>query len=149
MLQKLVFFLSITFLWTQCTSEKKGNNTTNKLQNDLTMDHHSFGKPNEIATKHLALDLEVDFSSQKIKGKVSLTLENHGFTTLHLDTRNLNIQKVTLGEKEEKTVFTLEDTIPFLGQDLAIEVRTPYSGFLPPKLLVRVFRICSPKDKPF
>ena len=123
MLQKLVFFLSITFLWTQCTSEKKGNNTTNKLQNDLTMDHHSFGKPNEIATKHLALDLEVDFSSQKIKGKVSLTLENHGFTTLHLDTRNLNIQKVTLGDKEEKTKFTLGDTIPFLGQDLAIEVK--------------------------
>lgn len=74
-------------------------------------DIHSFAHPDEAVIKHLSLNLEVDFSKKILSGKVTLDIENKtGTDTLHLDSRDLNITKVSLtpalpsadGEGEEK-----------------------------------------------
>ncbi|HZI63724.1 MAG TPA: hypothetical protein VFE44_03035, partial [Thermoanaerobaculia bacterium] len=38
-------------------------------------DPHSFARPDEVAVKHLDLDLTVDFAAQKLAGRAALTLD--------------------------------------------------------------------------
>jgi hypothetical protein len=54
-------------------SEKQAMNT----QPDTGLvirDVHSFARPEEAAVKHLSLDLTVDFSSQTLAGRATLTV---------------------------------------------------------------------------
>src|SRR6266542_3126600 len=69
-------------------------------------DPHSFARPNEASVKHLTLDLSVNFAKQTIDGKATLLLDNRtGTRELHLDTRDLEIEKVTLGADEKPAQF--------------------------------------------
>ncbi len=86
-------------------------------------DSHSFAHPKDAVVKHLDLDLNVDFSAKKLSGKVSLLFDNTGHVSeLHLDTRDLNIQEVTMGEDNEPTTFRLGDEVAYLGQPLVINI---------------------------
>ncbi len=88
-------------------------------------DPHSFARPAEAAVEHLKLDLTVDFPAKKLAGRASLRLANHGATRLHLDTRDLDIQRVTLddGTTEAKEAkWTLGEVQPHLGQELTVEI---------------------------
>jgi leukotriene-A4 hydrolase len=71
--------------------------------------HHPVGLPqppvdiwttsnaSAVATKHLALDLTVDFQTRQLRGSATHTIENlTGATTFVLDARNLEISSVTL-----------------------------------------------------
>jgi leukotriene A-4 hydrolase/aminopeptidase len=87
------------------------------------VDPHSYARPQEVAVKHLALDLNVDFSQKKLAGTAALTIENKTRATeLHLDTRDLDVTKVTLGPGNSTTKFRLGDTVEFLGRELIIEI---------------------------
>lgn len=86
-------------------------------------DIHSFARPEEAVVKHLSLDLTVDFEKKILHGKAILSIINKvGGSFLHLDTRDLIIEKITLGTNEEKTSFRISDPVPFLGSDLAVEI---------------------------
>jgi leukotriene-A4 hydrolase len=95
---------------------------------DTRPDPHSFARPAEAAVEHLKLDLTVDFPAKKLAGRASLRLANHGASRLHLDTRDLDIRRVTLGDgpteaKEAKEAkWTLGDVVPHLGQELTVEI---------------------------
>jgi leukotriene A-4 hydrolase/aminopeptidase len=92
-------------------------------------DPHSFARPNEAVVKHLDLDVVVDFEAKKISGQAKLRIENkRGTNELYLDTRDLTIEKVTLGENDRETNFTLSEPVEFLGQALivAIEPQTQF-----------------------
>jgi leukotriene A-4 hydrolase/aminopeptidase len=87
------------------------------------VDPHSYARPQEVAVKHLALDLNVDFSQKKLAGTAALTIENKTRATeLHLDTRDLDVTKVTLGPGNSTTKFRLGDAVEFLGRELIIEI---------------------------
>ena len=71
--------------------------------------HHPVGLPqppvdiwttsnaSAVATKHLALDLTVDFETRQLRGSATHTIENlTGATTFVLDVRDLDISSVTL-----------------------------------------------------
>ncbi|HEX6639462.1 MAG TPA: M1 family aminopeptidase/hydrolase [Thermoanaerobaculia bacterium] len=60
-------------------------------------DVSSFAEPASITTRHLELDLTVDFEARQLRGRATLELENRTNTrTLVLDTYELDIDRVTL-----------------------------------------------------
>jgi leukotriene A-4 hydrolase/aminopeptidase len=90
----------------------------------LERDVHSFAHPDEVIVKHLNLHLHVDFARRQIGGKASLYIENiSGVEELYLDTSQLTIERVTLGQQEEETSFTLGQEVKFLGQPLVIKIK--------------------------
>jgi len=86
-------------------------------------DPHSFARPSEVAVEHLVLDLSVDFEAHRLSGRASLRLRNQsGAGTLYLDTRDLDVQRVTLADGRTEAPFTLGDPVPHLGRALAIRI---------------------------
>jgi aminopeptidase N len=89
---------------------------------DAARDPHSFSHPEEVSVEHLKLDLTVDFTRRKLTGRASLRLHNPaGSTRLVLDTRDLDIHKVTLDSGTEAR-FQLGDEVKFLGRPLEVEI---------------------------
>jgi aminopeptidase N len=86
-------------------------------------DPHSFARPDEIAVSALELDLDVDFAARVLRGTAALELEHRaGARQVHLDTRDLEIEQVTLDEGTEPVAFTLGDEVPILGRRLSVPV---------------------------
>ena len=86
-------------------------------------DVHSFAKPDEVVVKHLDLDLTVNFEKKELSGKAALQIENKtGATKLYLDTRDLNISKVTLDQSDKPAKFQLGEAIKYLGQSLEVDI---------------------------
>jgi aminopeptidase N len=97
-------------------------------------DPHSFARPGEAAVDHLALDLTVDFANRRLHGRASLRLRRPAGTagtaaadsaagrarTLVLDTRDLDIQRVTLDDGTTPVAFTLGELVGYLGRPLTI-----------------------------
>lgn len=100
-------------------------------------DPHSFARVDEAVIKHLDLDIVVDFETKTISGKSSYTIHNSQANQLVLDTRDLKIEKVTLGEEENETSFKLGKNVEFLGQPLEIEIE-------PTTQIVNVYYTTSP-----
>ncbi len=85
-------------------------------------DPHSFSRPDEVAVRNLNLDLTVDFAKRTLAGHATLDLENkRGATELVLDTRDLDVSRVTLDSGAEAQ-FSLGDEAPFLGRALRIAI---------------------------
>ncbi|HEY0139331.1 MAG TPA: leukotriene A4 hydrolase C-terminal domain-containing protein [Thermoanaerobaculia bacterium] len=67
-------------------------------------DVFTFSNTNEVTTRHLALDLTVDFAQQRLRGSATLTLHNFGRTNrLVLDAERLSITRVRLDGATEVT----------------------------------------------
>src|SRR4029079_6592816 len=62
------------------------------------------------------------FNAQKLTGRASLRLANKGATRLHLDTRDLDIQGVTLDYGRTPAKVTLGEPVRFLGRELTVEI---------------------------
>ncbi len=89
----------------------------------MCQDVHSFSRPTEAVVRHLDLDLRVDFEARTLSGKASLRFENRTRTdTLFLDTRDLTITGVTVGEDEAPADYRLGPPQPFRGQALAVPI---------------------------
>ncbi len=103
------------------------------------VDPHSFSRPGRVVVKHLELDLTVDFEQKRLQGKASLQIENFTRTReLSLDTRDLEIERVTLGAEETETPFLKGDTVGDLGEPLSIVIQ-------PETRLVHIYYRTSPK----
>ncbi len=86
-------------------------------------DPHSYAKPSESVVKHLDWTAAVNFDTKTISAKATLTLENAADAkNVVLDTKMLNIEKVTLGEDEQPTTFELGEYDQFLGKSLTIKI---------------------------
>lgn len=84
------------------------------------VDYHSFANPNEVRVTHLSLDLTANFESKQLIGSVTLDIERAKpeNDTLVLDTRGLDIQRVTVDG--EDVPFDMGETAPDLGTPLSI-----------------------------
>ncbi|QEG21796.1 M1 family metallopeptidase [Mariniblastus fucicola] len=86
---------------------------------------HSCARPDQVAIKHLHLDLKVDFEEKKLTGSAKLDLDRKSDANeLRLDTNGLSITKVTSGDNELK--WELGEHMSTLGQALTITL--PESG---------------------
>ena len=85
-------------------------------------DPHSYARPNEIAIRHLDLDVTVDFDAQRLAGRATYALDRTApdASTLVLDTWDLAITRVT-GADGADLDFALGDHNPVLGRSLTIE----------------------------
>ncbi len=91
---------------------------------DEGRDVHSFARPDEVVVRRLELDLAVDFEAKRLTGTASFDIENRaGSPSLVLDTRDLEIERVTLGDPAARAAFKLGEAVPFLGRPLEIDVR--------------------------
>ena len=109
--------LVVLLLLTSCKN-KEARTATKYIK-----DHHSFARPEAAVAKHLDLDIQVDFDTQTITGKASWTIENtaHG-NEIIFDENTLTILKVTLGEEEKETTFSLGEEVAFHGKALRVAI---------------------------
>jgi len=90
-------------------------------------DFHTLSNPQEVVVKHTDFELEVNFQTKTLSGKVIHHIENkNGSNHLILDTRGLNIEKVFLDEQIPAS-FSLGDEVPYLGRPLKIMIKEPTS----------------------
>ncbi len=123
-----------SLILSSCTSNKAGENhnqqmsQTNNIidipENSKTeQDLHTLSNYNEVASKHIDLDLAVNFDTKTVSGKVTHTIEhiNPNAEKFIVDTKHLDIQKVVLdGEKE--IPFELGKYDELLGTPLIIPI---------------------------
>jgi leukotriene-A4 hydrolase len=102
-------------------TEKMDHETS--TQAPATTDTHSYSNPQEIAVKHLDLDIAVDFAKKTISGKATFDLERKKPTgKLVMDARDLKILKVTALPSGENLAFKLGEAKPVFGQPLEISL---------------------------
>ncbi|MDJ0698627.1 MAG: M1 family metallopeptidase [Woeseiaceae bacterium] len=92
-----------------------------------TADIFSFANTTQFVTRHLHLDLDVDFEAQVLRGSATLQLErvDGDASRIVLDTRDLDIAAAGFlvnGGKRVATAHTLGDRDDTLGAPLTIEV---------------------------
>lgn len=91
-------------------------------------DPHSFANFNQVRSRHLVLDLAVDFTRQQLTGYVEHRLErvDPAIQRLVLDTRHLKITAVTAsqdGRHWQNTPYLLGIADPLKGQPLTIQLQ--------------------------
>ncbi len=119
-----VLLLLPALMFTSCSQQQPKSGAT------MERDPHSFANHDQVVVRHLALDLAVDFSAKKLSGKAILRIENlAAVDTLILDTRDLNIERVTREQPEQQAGFRLGPVTEHLGQSLAIAI-TPKTTFV-------------------
>jgi aminopeptidase N len=85
-----------------------------------TNDTHSYARPHEARVTSLHLDLHVDFSARRLRGRASLSLaRSPNATSIVLDTRDLHIERVTDPHGAALT-FSVGSTDPVLGAPLEV-----------------------------
>lgn len=89
----------------------------------LPHDPHSYAQPNEAVVTHQHLDLTVDFDSKTILGKTLLDVWNKNRkTVVFLDTKDLDISGVYLGDEHHPTAYSFVHEDPILGKALKISI---------------------------
>src|SRR5687767_12752476 len=91
--------------------------TTSTQERDI----HSYARPHEVRVTHVALDLTADFDARVLSGTALLKLQRNGSANqVVLDTKGLDVQRVTAGDTELKFALGAEDKI--LGRALTVEL---------------------------
>lgn len=84
---------------------------------------HSYAEPDEVAVEHLDLDVTVDFDARQLRGRASLGLDNKtGAEQVILDTRDLTIERVTLGDGSEAEWSLGEAESAVMGRPLVVQL---------------------------
>jgi leukotriene-A4 hydrolase len=85
---------------------------------------HSFSNVEQIHTKHLSLELDVNFKNKTLYGVARHEMDNHGSDTAIFDIKALEIQKVTIGRGDEhETDFIIGKNDELLGQPLFVKIK--------------------------
>lgn len=126
---KFIFFLAFaTALIVSsfgCESTSKKTVSPTEILADSVFDNHTYANIRQIKTKHLHLDLDVNFDNKTIYGVARHEMENFGADTAIFDIKGLDIQKITLGrDKEKETDFMIGqwDKDSILGQPLLVNI---------------------------
>ena len=115
-----ILFLSIAL--SSCVQNKGANNVVKAIV-EKTVDNHSYSNHSEIRTKHLHLELEVNFENKTIYGVARHEMDKHNADLAIFDMKGLKIKKVTLGKgKETPTDYTIGKHDDLLGSPLSIKV---------------------------
>lgn len=88
----------------------------------VRVENHSFARPDEVAVTHIKFDLMVDFEAERIRGNVSLEIDNKaGADMLYLDTRDLRIDRVVRDDGQDAP-HELGPEHSFLGRALMVDI---------------------------
>ena len=93
-------------------------------EKSIMLDPHTFSNSKDVIIRHLALDLDVNFEKKILIGRATIYFDNKTSSDkIVLDSRNLNIEKVTLDSSDVEAKFSLSDKDQFLGQALSIDIQ--------------------------
>jgi leukotriene-A4 hydrolase len=104
-----------------------------RIEYDSAHDYFSFANSNQFVTRHLELDLNVDFDRQTLAGNASLHMKrvDPGAMTIVLDSRGLQISgiQVSAGEMEAKpAAFDVGEADPVMGEAIRIHLPDGFQG---------------------
>jgi leukotriene-A4 hydrolase len=116
---KRIIYYVVILLACACSNSKNLKKPADMSAKDV----HSFARPEEAAVTHIHLNLNVDFNRHILEGFARINFKNiTGTDSLFLDTRDLNIEKVTIGKEEKQGKFSLGEEVKFLGKPLSISI---------------------------
>jgi len=127
---KFLAFLSILAILFSCTplEENKENDAVVPMKD--VIDSHSYSNHLDIKTKHLHLELEVNFENQTIYGVARHEMDKHASDVAIFDMKGLKIKKVTLGKGDEiPTDYTIGKHDKLLGSPLSVKI-TPETKYI-------------------
>lgn len=85
-------------------------------------DPHSFSNPHEAVTKHLNLELDVDFDERVLEGVARYQIaRKSGADKIVFDIDSLEIEKVTLNRDESSAIYSIDKGNEF-GQKLSVNI---------------------------
>jgi len=120
------FLFLLGLLLFSCKSESDKNPTLTESIKVSAQDPHSYSNIREIHTKHLSLELEINFDNKTLYGVARHRMSNSKAKTAIFDIHGETIQKVTLGkkgtEREADFVIGKMDTDSILGQPLVVTI---------------------------
>lgn len=121
---KIIISILFALLFTHCQYPIPMNNESIFAQyaKPDRKDHHSFANPSEAITKHLDLDIKLDFEKKILTGIAQYNILNNNATEMIFDTRAMTIDKVVLNDKDE-TTFSLGANNELLGQPLKVTIK--------------------------
>ena len=118
---KYLYRLVIPILLAACTQPTEQEDQSEVSSSMQVKDSHTFAQPQKAVMTHLNWEAVVSFEKKQIDAVARITVEAaEGADQLILDTRNLAIDRVTLGEQEAATEFTLGEEVNHLGKALKI-----------------------------
>jgi leukotriene-A4 hydrolase len=106
--------LCLPLLFSSCQPK----NTTTEMESPYIADPHSYAQPDVSRVDALALQLEVDFEKQQLRGTAEWTLAPEHGDSLVLDTYDLSIESVQVDGAAVS--FNLSEKDPILGQALSL-----------------------------
>lgn len=119
----LLIILSVPAFYACSIKNSKIEEEVNEDMANVKRDMHSYANPDEAVVTHLDWDAEVNFDKKVISGIARLSLKaNEDAKNLILDTKDLNIKKVTIGSEEDSTFYELKEKDIQLGQELLINI---------------------------
>jgi len=87
------------------------------------IDQYTYARPGEAVVTHLDLDIKVNFANKKISGKATYQITNHAeVNKIFFDTKQIDIESVTIGEEGKETEFALVGYKDFMGRKLEIAI---------------------------
>lgn len=131
-LNRVIACFLIGFLWS-CKSEKVPKTTVTEAIDVTVLDPHSYANFGEIQTKHLSLEMEINFKNKTIYGVARHEVINRNARKAIFDINGPLIQKVTTGPKGKEVevdfVIGKMDKDSILGQPLVVTV-TPQTTLI-------------------
>ncbi len=118
---RLIILLTVVLFLMSCNSVGK-QDAVAKTSNTPVVKDHSYSNVEEINTIHLHLDVVIDFENKELIGVVRHTMNNTGVTKAIFDVYGLNIKKITLGEDETETTYTIGKETQPLGAPLIVDI---------------------------
>lgn len=94
---------------------------------DPAHDYFSYANTNQFVTRHIALDLDVDFATEQLRGSVVLYMNavNGSGSEIILDTRDINIESVVFVVDDESAIpaeFRLGENDAVMGAPLFVSI---------------------------
>jgi len=124
-LKRLLFIASLgtTLYFTGCNT--RNTNEQNAIINSMWQqpDTHSYANLSEIRTKHLHLDLDVNFENRTLYGVARHQMDTHHAQRAIFDVKHLDIQRITTGKNKEVSVdYQLGKMNELLGRPLIVSI---------------------------
>lgn len=115
--------LIATTFWACNDSPNSEQKPAMDAASQYTKDYHSFSNPAEAVVKHLSLKLEVDFTNRILSGSAKYAINSNNATKIILDTRDLEIKRITLGFEEIPASYVLRKARGYFGRALEIRIQ--------------------------
>lgn len=116
--------LVLFMLMISCNGGSKTQEKMERKEDIKPVDPHSYAEPNKAVVTHLNWVASVDFDNKVIEGVAHLSIKTQeNADELVLDSKGLQIAKVTLGEEEILTEFEIGDVDQHLGSPIKIRIK--------------------------